>query len=195
MEEKIGLILLVESTHKPYIWSHVETIANKYKQLHDNMFTIVCGHGLDKPLSDLEVDEVVWENSYKANVMETFIEILPLAMNEATRNGCDKFLIVDDLTWMENNTPLLEKFWFAGNLSEWQQTLDLKILYGKVETVRNIIMNRPWNPLLDQRQNMFRNFANVLGKKRIESFLFDDSRCKIYNRVVISRDYWEDRPC
>lgn len=171
MKKRVGLVLLTKRIpNNPGVrWDTVEQTVRHYHSLYDNFTIYLCGNGPQESPTEEVVKKI---HSYNTLPMFDIQNLVRLGLEQATESAHSHCLVINgpllcsDLSFMVDDKVLL-----LAQKSR-REDMDSKSLrhdfmFGKTETLMRMWTNRPFNCVMSDQCNMYKNVFNIFGRKGI----------------------------
>ena len=196
MKNKTTIVITVDvHPDRPFVWDHLHDMVSRYDSLK-NTSIIICGSGFCPDEVKAEY-KTVWSDELKREDLglSGSLGLISSALDKAKQEGSTHVLICPMLSWCTNLPEFEDGLLISHSYRNDKEIFDTDFIYGRIETINRIMMNRKWDDALSDQQNMYLNIVNVTGKEMLNDVLIKTKDVNIIKRRIISRDYWEDLKC
>lgn len=172
MKNKIGLVLshvfVRNGEHNKWDW--INHSISMHKNLYDNFFIVLSGHGESIPNSiKQQIDTYYWQSEIQEKEIgyghPTFCIV---GYEECIKNGCEYTLKNRAFDWIENDIISTHNRTFCStNTNFAQKQLGDLFMFGKTNEMLALWKRLPWNyNLTDGLENLYRNMLHLWGTKK-----------------------------
>jgi hypothetical protein len=173
MKNKIGLILshifVREGEHHKWEW--VERSIDRHRELYDNFYIVLSGHGEQVPSRiENKVDVYYWEHEIREqDIGQGHPHFCIEGYEACIRAGCEYTLKNRAFDWLEHELSISEDMLFCStNTRLDQEELGDLLMFGKTQKMLDLWSCLPWDySLRDGTQNLYKNMRHIWGNRQL----------------------------
>tara|TARA_B100000929_G_scaffold290630_1_gene285117 strand:+ start:214 stop:825 length:612 start_codon:yes stop_codon:yes gene_type:complete len=175
MKDRIGLILshifVREGEHHKWKW--IEHSVDKHRELYDNFYIVLSGHGVLPPqhIQD-KVDVCYWEKQIREqDVGQGHPHFCIMGYQACVAAGCGYTLKNRAFDWLEHDEVINCELVFCSNNTDFSRDwLGDLLIFGNTNEMLDLWSCLPWDyDLVDGLENLYKNMKHKWSEDWLQS--------------------------